>query len=917
MNYFLRFAALLAIPSMPALAQTGAPIHLEAEDAQISGLPTVQNARAGYRGTGYVSGFSAEGDKLSWTIPDARAGIYEVRVRYSAPDRKGYDVAVNGAKISAMFAPSPDGFAIAKTGIVELRDGTNTLDLEKGWGYYDIDAVDLVPVTINQKLAIPPATLSDARATPAARELMRLLVDQYGKGTMSGQFEVNDTDYITEKIGLTPAVFGGDLMDYSPSRLERGADSRNKSESYLERAKMGQIVTLTWHWNAPSHLTQFDADGKEIENYWWGGFYTKNTTFDLKAAMDDPDSQDYQLLMRDIDAIAVQLKKFDAAGVPVLWRPLHEAEGGWFWWGAKGPEPLKKLWRVMYNRLTVQHDLHNLIWVYTAERDHDWYPGDDVVDIVGTDAYPTDSSDPLTERWEILNARYGGKKLLTLAEVGKVPDIAKMRRFGVKWSYFNSWTGPLGGKGIAVEKLKTLYSAPGVMNLGELTALEKPAPAPMLADAVKPYFPPTRIEYNAIAEQTRDNLQNQVLQKWFPAAVNRERGGFDQNFAADWTKLPGDERSIVYQSRLTWTAAQAAMRLPREEYIYRNYARHGLASLRDTMWDAQKGGFYWRVEKGADGSISAERNGEKHAYGNAFAIYALSAAYRATKEPDALRLAQTAFDWLDKNAHDDVNGGYFEALTREGRPIMQPYSPDQLSDFIGTRYGYKSMNTHIHLLEAYGALYEVAPSARLKMRLNELFDLVRDKITVEPGALNQYFTPDWRPVPAEDSYGHDIETAYLLTEAAHILGRGNDVKARRAARMLVDHTLDVAFDQELGGIANDGGTFGGIHNSDKVWWSQAEALNALLLMHELYGTGPSADPRYWQAFVKQWNFIRQYQIDPVNGGWYSFVNADGTPPPATQVKSNQWTESYHQGRALMNVTETLQRLARGEKSPLK
>lgn len=428
------------------------------------------------------------------------------------------------------------------------------------------------------------------------------------------------------------------------------------------------------------------------------------------------------------------------------------------------------------------------------------------------------------------------------------------------------------------------------------------------AGAVKAFFPPTRIEYNALAAQTRDNLQTQILQKWFPAAVNREQGGFDQNFATDWTKLPGTEHSIVYQSRLTWTAARAAMRLPREEFIYRNYAQHGVDELRNEMWDAQNGGFYWQVDKGV-----ADRNGEKHVYGNAFAIYALSAAYSATKNPDALRLAQQDFFWLEQHAHDGKNKGYFEALKRDGTPILAPPSPDQVSDFIGTRYGYKSMNTHIHLLEAYGALYEVWPDARLKTRLNELFELVRDQIYVEPGALNQFYTLDWRPIPAEDSYGHDIETAYLLTEAAHILGRDNDPKARRAARSLVDHTLDVAFDAERGGIADNGGTFGGIVNSDKVWWSQAEALNALLLMHELYGTGRDADPRYWLAFVKQWNFIRQHQIDPVNGGWFSYVKTEGTPPPATQVKSDRWTESYHQGRAMMNVTEALDRLASGEK----
>ena len=237
------------------------------------------------------------------------------------------------------------------------------------------------------------------------------------------------------------------------------------------------------------------------------------------------------------------------------------------------------------------------------------------------------------------------------------------------------------------------------------------AATPMMADAVKPFFPPTRIEYDAIAKQTQQNLQTHILAKWFPVSVNRQQGGFDQNYAYDWARSPGNERSIVYQSRLTWTAAQAAMRLPSEEFIYRNYARHGVEELRKTMWDSQNGGFYWQVDRGV-----ADRQGEKHAYGNAFAIYALSAAYKASKNPDALQLAQLDFFWLEQHAHDDKNGGYFEALKRDGTPILAAVSPDQQTDFIGTRYGYKSMNTHIHLLEAYGALYEIWPDARVKTR---------------------------------------------------------------------------------------------------------------------------------------------------------------------------------------------------------
>ena len=903
MNF--RFTALLAflILSHSAHAQKAAPasIHLEAEDAQISGNPQVQTERAGFSGAGYVSDFTKDGDKISWTIPDAAPGIYQVRVRYHASDRKGYDVEINGARTSAMFAPSSAGFDTADAGRVELRGGKNTLSIEKGWGYYDLDAVDLVPITIDQTVAKPPATLVDAQAAPAARALMQFLVNHYGTTTLSGQVTAQDNDYIRQITGQTPAIFGGDFMDYSPSRVANGATPEGTSEKFLQRARDGQILALMWHWNAPSKLINadyVDKNGNKIQALWWRGFYTDATTFDLQAALADPNSPDYKLLLSDIDAIAVQLKKFSDAGVPVLWRPLHEAEGGWFWWGAKGPEPFKKLWRILFERLTQQHDLHNLIWVYTAGSDPDWYPGDDVVDVVGADSYPTDYTDPLTGTWDDLNARYGGRKLIALTEVGKVPDVAKMWRLGVKWSYFTSWSGDLGPKAVPPKVLKTDYNAPVVTNQNRVPRALA-APAPTVARATTAVAP-TRADYARLARETNDNLQTQVLAKWFPAAINREIGGFDQNFAEDWTKLPGAERSIVYQARLTWTAAQTALNLPAEAFVYRDAAKHGVEFLRSALWDAQNGGFYWQIENGG-----AARGGEKHAYGNAFAIYALSAAYRATKNPDALALAQQTFRWLDKHAHDAKNGGYFEALRRDGTPIVAAPAPDQTADFIGTRYGFKSMNSHIHLLEAYGALYQLWPDATLRARLNELFELVRERIYVEPGALNSFFTLDWRAVPAPDSFGHDIESAYLLTEAAHILGRERDAKTRAVARRLVDHTLDVAFDAQNGGVYDAGSALGGVVNRDKVWWTQAEALNAFLLMHELYG---AQTPRYWNAFVKQWQFIQNHQIDAVNGGWFPVVNEAGLAP-AGHVKSDGWTESYHQGRALMNVSATLQQLA--------
>jgi mannobiose 2-epimerase len=215
------------------------------------------------------------------------------------------------------------------------------------------------------------------------------------------------------------------------------------------------------------------------------------------------------------------------------------------------------------------------------------------------------------------------------------------------------------------------------------------------------------------------------------------------------------------------------------------------------------------------------------------------------------------------------------------------------------------MNTHIHLLEAFTGLHEVWPDPVLHRRLEELFQIVRDKIVVEPGCQCLYFNLDWRPVPDLDSFGHDIETAYLLTEAAAALDKPEDAAAWTAARHLVDHALEFGFDRQRGGFYNEGTTFGRDVTKEKIWWVEAEGLNALLLMHERFGRETA---QYWDAFVKQWDFISQHQIDATHGGWYPTLGADGQPKP-NQPKSDRWTEGYHQGRALMNVSDRLRKLA--------
>ncbi len=414
---------------------------------------------------------------------------------------------------------------------------------------------------------------------------------------------------------------------------------------------------------------------------------------------------------------------------------------------------------------------------------------------------------------------------------------------------------------------------------------------------------PATAEYLQIAEEAEANLQRHVLEPWFPNAVD-EGGGFHQNFAEDWSRLPDTGRSVVYQSRLTWLAASAARRYPAEAETYLSYARHGFDFLTHRFWDMEHGGVFWAV--GENGQ--PERGGEKHVYGLSFAVYAAAALLRASGDSDALDFAKQAYFWLQSYAHDAANGGWFEALTRQGAPILTPPAPGA-RDPIGTAYGCKSMNTHIHLLESLTALYEVWPDLSLRESLAEAFGVVRDKVAVESvGCLNLFFTPDWRALPDYESFGHDVETAFLLIEALAAFGqpeRGQPERTWALARRIVDHALDCGWDTENGGFYDSGSVFGRAFGREKVWWVQAEGLNALLLLHRRFGAETG---RYWEAFTHQWSFIQRHQVDSIHGGWFSEVGRAGASKSG-RVKSDAWTEGYHQGRALLTVSAELRQLA--------
>ena len=407
-------------------------------------------------------------------------------------------------------------------------------------------------------------------------------------------------------------------------------------------------------------------------------------------------------------------------------------------------------------------------------------------------------------------------------------------------------------------------------------------------------------EYKQLAAEMETTLQRDVLGVWFPLSVDKDYGGFYSNFTRDWKRTNSEGKFSVFQGRMVWVAAQVMMKRPELREKYAPVVEHGFKYLSEVLWDKQQGGFYWGLSE--KNQVADPYTDGKHLYGISFGLYGATATYMATKNEGALKLAQQTFRWIDAHAHDAKNGGYFEWLTRDGRVVKGKQDSARAEEVpvAGFPLGYKSMNTHIHLLESFTQLYEVWKDDSLRTRLQELLEIVREKICTEPGVMNLYFTNEWRAIPDHDSYGHDVETAYLMIEAETVLSGKPSAKTERMAKLLVDHALAFGWDETYGGFYREGTTFGVAEDKRKEWWVQFEGLNALLLMDEKYG--PQTDG-YFKAFQKQWSFIKEHQVDKEFGGVFDTVEQNGEVKDVT--KSRIWKECYHETRALLNVIERL------------
>jgi mannobiose 2-epimerase len=415
-----------------------------------------------------------------------------------------------------------------------------------------------------------------------------------------------------------------------------------------------------------------------------------------------------------------------------------------------------------------------------------------------------------------------------------------------------------------------------------------------------------------IAKEMEEVLTTGMMDLWYPRCVDNEFGGYLSGFDKEWNQKEQQPKFIVTQARHTWTSAQMVRMYP-EKSLYREVSEHGYKFLRDVMWDQEYGGYYTLTDR--KGNLLAMDDSEttKIAYGNAFAIYGLAAYFEISHDSSALELAIKSFHWLDKHSHDPEYGGYFQFLERDGTPII-----DGLNGIPP-----KDQNSSIHIIEGFTELYKIWKNEHLKSRIEEMLVLIRDTITTEKGYMNLFFHRDWTPVILGDeiypgignkhqfdyiSFGHDIETAYLLLEASEVIGIENDQTTLRVSKRMADHTLRTGWDPKTGATYEAGYYFEDqeemiILEEFTQWWAATESFHTMLIMSELYPNDPID---YYDHFTLTWDYCKIYLIDSENGGWYR-LGTNESPQSADGDKGGIWKGNYHNARSLMNCIKLLRK----------
>ncbi len=395
------------------------------------------------------------------------------------------------------------------------------------------------------------------------------------------------------------------------------------------------------------------------------------------------------------------------------------------------------------------------------------------------------------------------------------------------------------------------------------------------------------------SQEVLERILNQnLLTFWYPQVIDSEDGGYRLNHDLQGKWKGRANKRLVTQARTVWFFS----RLARTRYGKNGHleaAQHGYEFLCNQMWDRQFGGFYWEVD--SSGESATEPN--KHLYGQAFGLYALSEYAIASGDSSATVLARELFSLLEHYAHDSQYGGYLESFQRDWN-----LAPAETKSYLGTAPAIKMMNTHLHLLEAITNYYLLTKESVARERLIEMIFVQSNAVVRKTvGVCTDKYQQDWTPLhgPHYDriSYGHDLENLWLLIEACDTAGISNG-PLLDLYRTLFSYALRYGFDRKEGGFYDAGPCNAPADRREKIWWVQAEGLVSALQMYRLTG-----EEVYCHCFFQTLDWIVKHQVDWEHGDWYAQVAKKGKP---LGDKVGPWKSPYHNGRAMIQCLELLQ-----------
>ena len=386
----------------------------------------------------------------------------------------------------------------------------------------------------------------------------------------------------------------------------------------------------------------------------------------------------------------------------------------------------------------------------------------------------------------------------------------------------------------------------------------------------------------ALAAQAKKELTENILPYWMKNMCSGDTGLYGRISGKEELDAQAPVGAIM-TSRILWTFASAYRLLHRQEY--RQMAERAKGLIFNNFFDKQFGGIYWSINP--DGS---PLDTKKQIYAIAFCIYGLAEFYRAAGDAESLELAKKLYNDIEEHSFDQQKNGYFEAFTREWGEIGDM----RLSDKDANES--KTMNTHLHVLEAYTCLYRVWKDEGLAGQLKNLIEVFLEKILAEDGHLKLFFDNDWNCNYDIFSYGHDIEASWLLHEAAIVLGDEQTLAKVEKVVPLIAKAASEGFSAE-GGMIYERDNARDHTDADRHWWVQAESVVGYFNLWQLTGNQEGIENA-----IHCWEFIKNNIIDRENGDWFWSIRADGSIN-RDDDKAGFWKCPYHNGRMCMELIE--------------